>query len=380
MIAPRAIDPARLAAFAARALGPAAPGGAPPDPAALQLDAQPLRGGLEAASVLHVTARHVSPAGRARSVTFVVKRLLAEQQREAALYSALLERYLPGTAPRLLGVERGAPGETYLFLEHARASHAWPWREVEHVALVLEQLAAVHQALPTAAFGAAAGAWDYDAELQESAASTLDVFERVIAHESLAPLRPGAMPLRRMVAVLPAVRRALLAAAPFGTAVLHGDAHSGNVVFRAPRSRPGDAAAHEAGTVSVTRSRGATRSASAASVCLLDWGRARLGSPLEDVSSWLQSLGYWEPVARARHDTLLRRYLAARGGATTLAQDVRDAYWLAGASNVLAGALRYHLAMADGWGTAPSRSRAEAVRAAYVQLRILRRADAVWRR
>src|SRR5919108_667753 len=70
---------------------------------------------------------------------------------------------------------------------------------------------------------------------------------------------------------------------------------------------------------------------------LLDWARARRGSPLEDVSSWLQSLGYWELEARRRHDTLLRRYLKARAFAGELSRAVRDAYWLAAACNVLAG-------------------------------------------
>ena len=42
---------------------------------------------------------------------------------------------------------------------------------------------------------------------------------------------------------------------------------------------------------------------------LIDWARARAGSPFEDVSSWLQSLGFWEPAVKRKHDTLL----ASRG-------------------------------------------------------------------
>jgi hypothetical protein len=221
---------------------------------------------------------------------------------------------------------------------------------------VLERLAAVHTALPANghAPGGPLAAWDYEADLSRSAAATLEVYEQAMAHESLASLRAGRGAMRRMVASLPAVRAALLAAAPFGRAVLHGDAHSGNALVRI---RDG-----------------------AEQVVLLDWARARLGSPLEDVSSWLQSLGYWEPEARRRHDTLLRRYLAARGLPAHLGRELRDAYWLAGACNVLAGALRYHLLVADGWGAAPSRTRADAARAARDHLRIIRRADALWRR
>jgi aminoglycoside phosphotransferase (APT) family kinase protein len=138
-----------------------------------------------------------------------------------------------------------------------------------------------------------------------------------------------------------------------GSAVIHGDAHPGNVVLQGVPGGP--------------------------RAVLLDWGRARLGSPLEDVSSWLQSLGLWEPEARRRHDTLLRRYLTGRGLPDRLDRPLRDAYWLAGACNVLAGALRYHLAIAGGWGNPGPRTRAESVRAARDCLRVVRRADACWR-
>jgi hypothetical protein len=118
---------------------------------------------------------------------------------------------------------------------------------------------------------------------------------------------------------------------------------------------------------------------------LLDWGRARIGAPLEDVSSWLQSLGFWEPEARRRHDTLLRRYLTCRGGPDRLDRGLRDAYWLAGACNALAGALRYQVAVADGWRRPAARARAVAARAVAARaardaLRVVRRADACWRR
>ena len=170
--------------------------------------------------------------------------------------------------------------------------------------------------------------------------------------EHAASLGRGRVALRRLVRSLPAIRRHLLTAEPFGTAVIHGDVHTGNVLMR---------------------TRGGGQQA-----VFLDWGRARLGSPLEDVSSWLQSLGYWEPEAGRRHDTLLRRYLRARGYPEELGRELRDAYWLAAACNVLSGALRYHLALVHGWGASTPRMRAAAVRAARDALRIIRRADACW--
>ena len=142
-------------------------------------------------------------------------------------------------------------------------------------------------------------------------------------------------------------------AAERAAAVLHGDAHPGNVLIRR---------------------RGGAREA-----VLLDWGRARLGSPLEDVSSWLQSLGYWEPAVRRTHDTLLRHYLAVRGRSTHLDHHLRERYWLAGACNGLAGALRYHLLVAADATDGKGRRRAQAVAAIKDWLRIIRRADACWR-
>ena len=109
---------------------------------------------------------------------------------------------------------------------------------------------------------------------------------------------------------------------------------------------------------------------------LLDWGRSRVGSPLEDVSSWLQSLGYWEPEGRRLHDSFLRRYLDLTG--LPFDRETRKAYWLAAASNALAGALRYHIAvMLDEAQSAMRRAAAE--KAAADWLRVIRRADDYWR-
>jgi hypothetical protein len=108
---------------------------------------------------------------------------------------------------------------------------------------------------------------------------------------------------------------------------------------------------------------------------LLDWARARMGSPLEDVSSWLQSLSFWEPAARRRHDTLLGEYLSARGLGATLTRDLRNAYWLAAASNCFAGSLEYYVDVATAREVLPS-ERLAAVSAVRDQLRILRRAEA----
>jgi aminoglycoside phosphotransferase (APT) family kinase protein len=152
---------------------------------------------------------------------------------------------------------------------------------------------------------------------------------------------------------LPKLRRTLLNGSEFPVTLIHGDAHPGNALLRG-------------------------RSATERTV-LLDWGRARAGSPLEDVASWLQSLGYWEPEAKRRHDTLFRRYLESRAMPPELTRSLRDHYWLAGMCNILSGSLRYHLWVAGGGAEAPSSVRAESLGAARDQLRVIRRADILWR-
>ena len=340
------LDEARLAAFVAQQHRPAG--------RRIRLEVHPLRGGLEATAVARVRAHFYDVAGRAHTSTFVVKRLVDAAQREAAIYQEGLAALGADAAPHLLGVETVAPTVSYLYLEYIPPSQVWPWRDTALSSLVLGRLADLHTSLPIGLFSCPPIVWDYEAELGQSAEATLALYEQVIRHDELASLRAVRGALRRTVAALGAMRQQLCAAEPFRVAALHGDVHSGNVIIR-------------------------TTSGTGRAV-LLDWGRARVGSPLEDVSAWLQSLGYWEPEARRRHDTLLQYYLAARGVSTHLGRELRDAYWLASACNVLSGALRYYLSLADGWGAASSHARADAARAARDHLRVIRRADAVWRR
>jgi hypothetical protein len=114
------------------------------------------------------------------------------------------------------------------------------------------------------------------------------------------------------------------------------------------------------------------------SVVLIDWGRARLGSPLEDVSSWVESLGHWEPTLCTQRQMLLRHYLRARGLPLGLGREVALSYWVAAACNALAGALQYHLRQALGADQVPSQQ-VEAVRAVRDHGRAIQWADLLWR-
>jgi hypothetical protein len=310
----------------------------PPERVALEL--RPLSRGLEAAGVYDVRALCAEGDGRHKHVGLVVKRLGDGAGRELSIHAAASDA---GIAPRLLGIEPFGHVEWLACLERVRAWRAWPWQDPALATLVLDKLAQLHGrvAPPRDAM------WDYEAFLQASARDTLAVFDQVAWRPELAPLRSRRRALERVVTELPRLRAALMAG---GMALLHGDVHTGNVVVR-------------------MRKRGLE-------AVLLDWGRARVGSPLEDVSSWLASLGFWEPLVMRGHDTLLRHYLVARGLPGALDRELRNRYWLAGASNALAGALRYHLAVA-GQDARPDRGRS--LHAAADWLRVIRRADALWR-
>jgi Ser/Thr protein kinase RdoA (MazF antagonist) len=214
---------------------------------------------------------------------------------------------------------------------------------------VIDDLARLH--LATAASNAAASlpSWDYEAELKRSSETILELLARC-RHSDFVPLARHLASVRRLVLALPTIRRELLEFSPFGNVAIHGDVHPGNVLVR--------------------------RRAGAEKAILIDWGRARGGSPLEDLSSW-QSLGYWEPQARRRHDTLLAVYLSARGMEQRLSSELRAAYWLAGASNAFSGALEHHLRLLVDQRPGVSSHQRAAAQSARDWLRIVRRAAAV---
>jgi Ser/Thr protein kinase RdoA (MazF antagonist) len=239
-----------------------------------------------------------------------------------------------------------------MYLEWVRTVRKWPWRNLGAVEELIGGLARLHLATGASNAAASLPPWDYEAELRRSSATILELLARC-RHSDFAPLARQLAPLRRLTLALPAMRRELLEFSQFGNVAIHGDVHPGNVLVR--------------------------RRAGTEEAILIDWGRARGGSPLEDLSSCLQSLGYWEPQARRRHDTLVAAYLSARGMERRLSSELRAAYWLAGASNAFSGALEYYLrVLIDERPGVSSRKRA-AAQSVLNWLRIVRRAAAVWK-
>jgi hypothetical protein len=310
-------------------------------------DLKPLRGGIEAAHVALATVRYRDAAGRQRVLRYVRKQLNGRGLREAAVHQRLAAKYAARMSPRFFAVEPHSPDVVILCIEAIRRTRSWPWGDPSCGGLVLRRVAELHAGSPGAA--AALPPWDYDGEVALSAEATLTAVACCRADPDLAVLATHVAPLRRIVLALPRLRRELLSEHPFGSVPIHGDLHTGNVLLR--------------------------RNGAGEEPVLLDWGRARIGSPFEDVSSWLQSLGYWEPEARRFHDTLLATYLSARGMERRLTPQIRGAYWLAGASNALAGALLYHLSIAADRHRGKAR-RCAALHAANDWLRVIRRADA----
>jgi len=313
------------------------------------IEVRPLRGGLEAQEVALATVRFRDAAGRLRLTRFVMKQLEGRSTREALIYERLVSVHARQLSPQLLAVDRPSKRRAILYLEAIRRVGAWAWQDLSIAGELLRQLAEFHQA--------AAGStdllpyWDYETEQGGMAAATYAALDGCRRHPDLAVLARSLPAVRRLALARGRLRDQLLQERSFHVRPIHGDVHPGNVLVR--------------------RRNGANQPV------LLDWARARGGSPLEDVSSWLHSLGFWESEVRRRHDTLLAGYLAACGVEGGLTSHVRAAYWLAGASNALSGALLHHL-LAAGDGRRSPAQRACSVRAAQAWLRVIRRADACW--
>jgi Ser/Thr protein kinase RdoA (MazF antagonist) len=254
-------------------------------------------------------------------------------------------------APRLLASHELATDNAVLYLELLRPTKAWPWGTLGTARAVLEHAARLHTLEPDSGALEVLSDWDYESELRSNAALTLERLEQAVRRPEFRGLTPSVPPVRRLLRSLPQIRRDLLGFSLLRRAPIHGDLHSANAVVRRRNCRD--------------------------EPVLIDWGRARIGSPLEDISSWLHSLAEWEPEVRRRHDTLFVSYLTARGMEGRLRSDLRAAYWLAGASNALSGGLLHHLTqMLDQRAT--SRRRLRAAYSAREWIRVLRRADAFW--
>jgi Ser/Thr protein kinase RdoA (MazF antagonist) len=338
--APIALDPAAVRALLAQRFGLLE---------ALQFSVTPLRGGLDSSSVCRVVARYSRPAGRAAALSVVVKSLDSAGRREASVY-----RYLEGVPGRPCWPEAWAGPEEHeprlLCLEAIRPVSRWPWRRPELVTNVMKELAALHVLPLIHGPHRSLLDWAYEPHLQTMAAQTLRTAERLL-HDTAATHLKRSMPaLRRVVRALRDIRRDLLDRSPLPRTFIHGDVHPGNVIVRRRRR-------HD-------------------EPVLIDWARARIGSPLEDVASWLQSLGFWSDEARRRHDTLLVAYLGFRGHPPLISREIRTAYWYAAASNALAGALLHHLRVATDVASRRPAERATSLRALRDWLRVVRRADA----
>lgn len=301
----------------------------------------PVEGGLES----HVARAVVTGTAEASLAPwrFVVKQLRGPQRREILVYQELWHAAAERPGPGVLGAAT-LDGTDYLYLEDVEASSDWPWAQIDHAADTCRILARLHEVPrpPSAAFHA----WDYEAELAQSAEATLVAARQMRDGAGRTWWRrPG--DLRRVVVALPEIRSRLRSN---GACVIHGDMHPGNVIVRSGGKRP----------------------------VILDWARARMGSRWEDVAAWLHSLGCWEPAARKRHDTLLRAYVEAAFGLSVLPPALRQEYGLASACNGLAGAIRHHLAVL-GNPAASTEAREHSQRALPAWERVIRHAAGLLR-
>jgi Ser/Thr protein kinase RdoA (MazF antagonist) len=302
-------------------------------------------GGAEATETALLTARYRDRRDRPAMLRMVVKRLDGRPAREARVYESLVADHAPGIAPELLKAKTLGPDSAVIFLEAVRRVSAWPWRDAKTTEAVLTRLGRFHTTMRAAKV--VLPEWDFDQELQAMARSTWQLLDHCRYHPEYADLVRELRRVEQLIEAMPRLRKQLLSERPFGSRPIHGDVHPGNALVRRKNGT------HEP--------------------VLIDWGRARLGSPLEDVSNWLQTLRFWEAEGQRLHDTFFRRYLTAFGMERRLTDDIRAAYWMAGASNALSGALLHHLAILMDERQARS-ARATAYRAARDWLRVAPRA------
>jgi len=307
----------------------------------IRIRLRPLSGGLENAYVYLVCA-----STRSVDLPKCVIKVIPFGHREAAAYTAIAAAKLDRLTPQLLAIH-DLGSSRLLFLEWVRAWRTWPWHEISGHKRVFRQLQRLHLSNRDLYQGLSAHQDAYETELAESAKSTLEFAQAVVKDDDLQPIRYLFSALKRVVKALPEIRRRLKT---FGQVVLHGDVHSGNVIMSNFDGVP--------------------------TPILLDWGRWRVGSPLEDVCSWIYSIGFWEPQARRFHDTLFSNYFAMIDG-SRFTTALRDACSLAGTCNALSGVLRYHLWCATSSADVTSAERAVAVRAVRYWMNALRRGDQV---
>lgn len=315
-----------------------------------EIENRQLRGGLDASDVREITARFRDRRGRHRLHRTVLKELDGWAVREVFSYTRLVNPHAQGLSPELFGAKHTELGTAFLCLEPIRRATAWPWHDVRLIGDVLRGLGKFHVGAKEAR--SATPFWNFEGHLSEYAEPTIAAIERCRRNPDFRPLARGLPAVRRLALQQKRLAEQLFDEKPFGSGPIHGDVHSGNVLVR--------------------------RRQTALAPVLIDWGRARLGSPLEDVSSWLQFLGFYEWEARRWHDTLLCDYLSAIGQERKLTSGVRGAYWIAGARNALAGALLHFICVAES-EQRPKRERRQAYGAAQNWMRVVRNADA-WSR
>ena len=307
----------------------------------IQIKTRALHGGLESAVTradVQVTQSRADDIPR----RLVVKELHGRATREAGVYELLATYFADPPTARVYGSIAAGPSR-FLFLEDVRSATSWPWQDTAASVAVCRALARLHDVAFTRA---SIPFWDYEAELARSAQDTLALAASARSTNATRVWQP-LRELKRVVDALPRLRARLFAT---GTTLIHGDVHPGNVIMQ--------------------------RDELGARVTFIDWARARNGSPLEDVASWLHSLGCWEPEGRRRHDTLLRAYLDARRSPERLTNDLRIRYWFASVSNGLAGAIRHHIAILGNPATGV-RARTNSRMALQAWERVVRRAAAL---
>ena len=189
-----------------------------------------LRGGLDSSCVLHVRTIFRTRDRRVRSGSFVLKRSQPGGA-EGRVHVDVLPSSGLELAPTLLGFHQAEGEHVYMF-EYVRRSERWPWSASNNSRLVLDALAGLHGRRLTDF----AADRSYELILVKGASRLQEHLEGIPRGSELGFARGSIPVVRRMAEALPRIRRRLLDNGLFGSTLIHGDVHSGNVLLRKRRN------------------------------------------------------------------------------------------------------------------------------------------------
>lgn len=270
-----------------------------------------LRFQVAATSRVHVCTVHFRMSNDERqSINIVRKTIPKRWPNEPKVYEELLPEVLI-SIPRLYWVDHQV-GTSALYLEYVQPVEEWPWQDISFHKLVLGQLARLHAHFWNQNDRLASVHW-----LSENSSAYYSRLFKTKTYQTISNLYKGQEHgvlgdlTSDLIASVENISRALQRILHFlhhqKRTLLHGDLHGENVLV------------------------GKDRHVNDGQVLIIDWDRARLGHPLEDLSRWIENFQWTAPEITPSRETLLHIYSealeVALGGEWLPQRDFLSAYY-----------------------------------------------------